>query len=122
MLEAVVLATRAYAGHAAEMGQAVQEILGAAQASKQQLGAAAADARECCQGVADAAAARWSRLLTGRARASGEAGAAGIRWAGSWGFQQQLDCPHARLPACLPACVHLLRASNRLHVPMWSTI
>ncbi|PSC74274.1 vacuolar sorting-associated chloroplastic [Micractinium conductrix] len=79
VLEAVVLATRAYAGHAAEMGQAVQEILGAAQASKQQLGAAAADARECCQGVADAAAARWSRLLTGRARASGEAGAAGIR-------------------------------------------
>ena len=81
VLEAVLLAATVYLDHCAAVGTALHAILSAAKATKQQLAAAAQDARECCQAVAEAAAARWSKLLGGRAR-GGEGGGTGsiIRW------------------------------------------
>ncbi|KAL4452640.1 hypothetical protein ABPG75_008302 [Micractinium tetrahymenae] len=72
VLEAVVLASKAYLNHCTAVGQAVQTILAAAKAPKPQLAAVAQEARECCQAAAEAAAGRWSKLLSGRARSGGE--------------------------------------------------
>lgn len=77
VLEAVALASKAYLDHCAAVGEAVEAILTAARAPKPQLAAAAQEARECCQAAAEAAAGRWSKLLAGRARSSGEGGAGG---------------------------------------------
>lgn len=74
VLEAVALASKVYLNHCAAVGEAVQVILEAAKAPKQQLAAAAQEARECCQAAAEAAAGRWSKLLSGRARSSTEGG------------------------------------------------
>lgn len=81
MLEAVLLAAKVFLDHCSAVGAAVEAILAAAKATKQQLSAAARDARECCQAVAEAAAGRWSKLLGSRARGGEGAGAGSIiRW------------------------------------------
>lgn len=74
VLEAVALAAQAYLNRCAAVGEAVQAVLEAARAPKPQLAAAAQEAREACQAAAEAAAARWSKLLAGRARSSAEGG------------------------------------------------
>ena len=76
-----MLAVKLYLNHCTAVEAAVETILTAAKASKQQLAAAAHDARECCQAVAEAAAARWSKLLSSRARSSSveAGGGSGVR-------------------------------------------
>ncbi len=78
MLEAVLLAAKVYLDHCAAVGAAIEAVLAAAKATKQQLAAAARDTRECCQAVAEAAAGRWSKLLGSRARGGEGAGAGNI--------------------------------------------
>ena len=49
LLEAVLLAAKVYLDHCTAVGAAIEAILGAAKATKQQLASAARDNRECCQ-------------------------------------------------------------------------
>lgn len=85
VLEAVLLASKVYINHCTAVGEAVQMVLTAAKASKQQLAAAAQGSRQCCQAVAEVVAGRWSKLLAGRAR--GAEGANGRSSGGSSGIR-----------------------------------
>ncbi|KAL4854749.1 Histidinol-phosphate aminotransferase 2 [Chlorella vulgaris] len=77
VLEAVVLAATAFLGHCQAVGEAVSLILSLAQAPAQQLAAAERDMAECRAAVAEAATARWSKLLGSRARGGGAEGVGG---------------------------------------------
>ena len=68
VLEAVVLVVKTLLNHCQAVGAAVQGILAGSQAARQQASATAHDLKECSQAVAEAAAARWSKLLGFRAR------------------------------------------------------
>jgi hypothetical protein len=96
LLEAVLLASALQAEHCAAVGAAVTSALVGAGAALPAAAAAQAAARECVAAVAEAAAARWARLLGARARGGGDGdGGAGIRWA------TRLPAPPC--PACAAA-------------------
>ena len=61
LLEAVLLAAQAFLRHAAGVGASLAAVLGQAPDVRHA-------ASDCCHAVADAAAARWSKLLAARAQ------------------------------------------------------
>jgi hypothetical protein len=103
VLEAVVLAATAFLGHCQAVGEAVSLILSLAQAPAQQLAAAERDMAECRAAVAEAATARWSKLLGSRARGGGAEGGGG--GTGARQACRRGSVPVAQ-PAAAPAAVH----------------
>ena len=67
LLEAVLLLASAFLAHCQRVAAVLQASLAASQAAGPQVAAVARECKDCSQLVAEAAAARWSKLLSARA-------------------------------------------------------
>lgn len=108
------------------VGAAVQSLLAAAKAPRQQLAAAASECRDVCQAVAEVAVGRWAKMLSGRAHGGAGTAFRRARQACVSGRAQHperrllYDCGLPALPA-LPAraaCEQCMSPSSRKPLPL----
>ena len=103
MLEALLLLVVAFLDHCVRVGAAVQAILAAAQASRQQQDAVAQETKDACQAVAEVAAARWAKQLSGRAH-GGKANSVRCGEGGEFNARCMPGADQGGAPGAAPTC------------------